>query len=69
MTKRVLRIDEDRCMGHGLCYASAPELLNEGEDGFVAQRGMDTEVPEELEVEAALVEGVCPEGAITLLDG
>src|ERR1700683_2368396 len=34
-----LRVDADRCTGHGRCYSTAPNLLSDDEEGFVTLRG------------------------------
>ncbi|WP_433474219.1 ferredoxin [Spirillospora sp. CA-142024] len=61
-----LSIDADKCMGHGRCYMSAPGLLSDDEEGFVAQRGQTVEVPEGMREEAQEAADACPEGAISL---
>ncbi|MFI0773454.1 ferredoxin [Streptomyces sp. NPDC021212] len=66
MTAR-LRLDAARCTGHGRCYAVAPDLLSDDEEGFVEQRGTDLPVPAPLLGQAAEAESACPEMAITLL--
>jgi len=52
-------------MGHGRCYAVAPDLLSDDEEGFVAQAGQDLDVPAELVGQAQDAAGACPEYAIT----
>lgn len=61
-----ISIDVDKCMGHGRCYAMAPDLLSDDEEGYVAQRGQVLSVPEELSDQAREAVSACPEGAITL---
>ena len=63
-----LTVDSRRCMGHGRCYASAPDLLTYDDDGYVTARGEVVDVPA-AQVEAAR-EAVanCPETAIELFD-
>lgn len=63
-TMRV-RIDAERCEGHGRCYATAPELFRPDEvgDGQVIGEG---DVPPQLEREARLAAANCPERAITI---
>jgi ferredoxin len=62
-----LRLDAARCTGHGRCYAVAPDLLSDDEEGFVEQRGSEIPVPGPLLGQAADAEGACPEMAIALL--
>lgn len=59
-----LKIDADRCMGHGRCYSVAPDLLSDDEEGFVAQRGQTVEVPAGAEAQAVDAADACPESAI-----
>lgn len=66
MTLRV-HIDDDRCEGHGRCYALAPELFEPDEIGSGVVVG-DGVVPLELADRARLAVGNCPELAIELLD-
>ena len=61
-----LSIDADKCMGHGRCYAVAPDLLTDDEEGFVAQRGQTVEVPSGAEDQAQDAADACPEGAIAI---
>ncbi|MDV2478386.1 ferredoxin [Rhodococcus zopfii] len=60
-----LSIAQGKCMGHGRCYAVAPDLLSDDEEGFVAQAGQDLDVPAELVGQAQDAAGACPEYAIT----
>jgi ferredoxin len=62
-----LRIDADKCMGHGRCYSVAAGLLSDDEEGFVAQRGQTIEVPDGLLAQAQDAADACPESAIGLL--
>lgn len=61
-----IAIDAARCMGHGRCYAIAPDLLSDDEEGFVAQRGTCWEVETALIGQAEDAADACPESAITL---
>ncbi len=61
-----LRVDADRCTGHGRCYSVAPKLLSDDDEGFVTLRGSampitDGQLPDAEEAVAA-----CPERAVTL---
>ena len=63
-----LTVDADRCMGHGRCYAVAPDLLSYDEEGFVTIRGQVIDVPEDqLEAAREAVES-CPEEAVHLIE-
>jgi len=61
-----LRVDMDLCVGHGRCYALAPDLFGEDERGYCVLL-RDT-VPPDLADQARLAEQNCPEGAITETD-
>jgi len=61
-----ISIDAAKCMGHGRCYAVAPDLLSDDEQGFVAQSGQTLEVPENLRDQAREAVDACPESAISL---
>jgi ferredoxin len=60
-----IRVDADKCTGHGRCYTVAPELLSYDDDGFVTIRGMAIEVPPDQSNAAREAVDSCPEGAIT----
>jgi ferredoxin len=62
-----VRIDEERCEGHGRCYALAPELFEPDEIGNGRVLG-DGAVPAGLEEKARLAAANCPELAV-LIDG
>jgi ferredoxin len=60
-----LRIDADRCTGHGRCYALAPALFEPDDEGHgVVLHG--GEVPAGQEDDARRATTNCPERAITL---
>ncbi len=60
-----LTIDADKCQGHGRCYAVAPDLLSDDEQGFVAQGGTTFDVPDDLLGQAEEAVDACPEMAIS----
>lgn len=60
-----LRIDVDRCSGHGRCYSLAPELFEPDELGNGRVLG-DGAVGEELIDKARRAVANCPERAITM---
>ena len=59
-----VRVDLALCVGHGRCYALAPDVFGEDERGYCV---LECEtVPPELERQARLAEANCPEGAIAV---
>jgi ferredoxin len=62
-----VNVDLDRCVGHGRCYALAPEVYAADDAGHCEL--LVTEVPPELEGQARIGEANCPEQAITLEEG
>ena len=63
-----LRIDSERCQGHGRCYDLAPGLFGEDDEGYGRVLG-DGEVPPGSEHEARLAVANCPEHAIEASGG
>ncbi|NUR92467.1 MAG: ferredoxin [Nonomuraea sp.] len=61
-----VRIDTDRCQGHGRCYDLAPELFGEDDEGYGTVLG-DGAVAPDKEKAARLAVANCPERAIELL--
>ena len=59
-----LRVDAAACVGHGRCYALAPELFAPDDEGHSIVLVED--VPPDLEAQARVGEANCPERAITL---
>ena len=58
-----VRVDEERCQGHGLCRLSAPDIFfAREEDGHAYV--LSATVPEGREDEALLAADSCPELAI-----
>jgi ferredoxin len=62
-----LRIDSERCQGHGRCYDIAPSLFGEDDEGYGQVLG-DGIVPVGREHEARLAVANCPEQAIELVE-
>jgi ferredoxin len=58
-----VRVDEERCQGHGLCRLSAPDIFFAREEDGHAYVLSET-VPEGREDEAQLAADSCPELAI-----
>ena len=61
-----VRVDLERCVGHGRCYVLAPDIFTEDERGNCVL--LVETVPPELEHQARLGEENCPEQAISLSD-
>ncbi|GAA1880971.1 ferredoxin [Actinomadura bangladeshensis] len=61
-----VRIDSERCQGHGRCYDLAPDLFGEDEEGYGTVLG-DGAVPADREQNARLAAANCPERAIDVL--
>jgi ferredoxin len=60
-----VHVDEERCEGHGRCYATAPEVFEADEVGNGREIG-DGAVPPDLEHKARVAVANCPERAITI---
>lgn len=61
-----IEVDGDRCVGHGRCYALAPDLFEADDDGYCITRSREV-TPEE-EAQARVGVDSCPEGAIALVE-
>jgi ferredoxin len=62
-----VRIDSERCQGHGRCYDLVPALFGDDDEGFGQVLG-DGVVPPDKEREARLAVANCPEQAIELVE-
>ena len=62
-----VHVDQERCEGHGRCYATAPEVFVADDIGNGHEIG-DGQVPPELEQKARLGAANCPERAV-IVDG
>lgn len=60
-----VRVDAERCQGHGRCYATAPELFDADDIGNGHEIGDGTVAPD-LEHKARVAVANCPEEAIVL---
>jgi ferredoxin len=60
-----VRIDDDRCTGHGRCYTLAPGVFGCDDSGFGEVLG-DGELDDDLVGEARLAALNCPERAVVL---
>jgi len=63
-----VRIDAERCQGHGRCYDLVPDLFGDDDEGFGQVLG-DGDVPSDKERDARLAVANCPERAIDLIEG
>lgn len=61
-----LRLDADRCQGHGRCYSLQPDLFEADEEGHGTALIVD--IPDELRQAAMRAAAECPERAITTGD-
>lgn len=62
-----IHVDAERCQGHTLCSAQAPDLIGLSEDDGHAH-ALVAAVPAGLEDQARRARVACPEQAITLDD-
>jgi ferredoxin len=60
-------IDPNLCVGHGQCYLSVPDLIEDDERGLAHVRG-DGHVPHPRLEALQRAQKVCPEGAVLLID-
>jgi ferredoxin len=59
-------LDDDACVGHGRCYALAPEVFEPDDMGHCVLRHDD--VPGDLMEQARTGVRACPEDALTIVD-
>jgi ferredoxin len=62
-----LQIDPNRCVGHGQCYAVAPDLIADDDRGLAHVRGNGCVPPRRLE-SLQRAQRLCPEQAVLLTD-
>jgi ferredoxin len=68
-TSRTVRIDTQVCEGHGRCYALFPEIFYDDDSGYgVVNDDVDLADSAMLETAWKAVE-VCPESAISIVEG
>jgi ferredoxin len=60
-------VDDQMCVGTGMCEATAPELFEIGDDGI--SHVLKPEVPPELVAAAREAAENCPTRALSLTDG
>jgi ferredoxin len=61
-----IRLDNQKCQGHGRCYALSPDVFDSDDLGQAILLLADGNVPPELEAAARLAADNCPEYAITI---
>jgi ferredoxin len=61
-----VRVDEERCRGHGVCCSVCPEVFAINDDGYAEV--LVPEVPPELYDAANEAIDSCPESAISATD-
>lgn len=59
-------VDQDTCIGCGLCAATCPEVFSMGEEGLA--KAIVTDIPEDEESEAEDARDGCPVSAISIED-
>ncbi len=62
-----VHVDRDKCVGHGRCYALAPQVFQPDDIGNAEEIG-DGTVPPELEAKARLAAANCPEMAVIITE-
>jgi len=61
-----VRLDPEKCTGHGRCYVLGPDVYGEDDAGRCVPRW--SEVPPDLADQARAGADNCPEGALELAD-
>jgi ferredoxin len=59
-------VDEDACIGAGNCVRTAPDVFDQGEEGFVEL--LDDNPPSRLDQDLLLARRLCPARAITVIE-
>lgn len=63
----IVRVDSEKCQGHGRCFALAPDLFELDEYGTSTVLGGGTVTPDQVSV-ARVVAANCPEYAVIIED-
>jgi ferredoxin len=63
-----ISLDNEACVGHGRCYALAPDVYDADDEGHCVLRFPDAPIPVELESKAKLGAANCPEQALTVAE-
>jgi ferredoxin len=64
-----VKIDAALCSGHGRCAVLAPTVYKLDDNGYNADRGKTLDIPAEQAAAARKGAKLCPERAITLIEG
>ena len=59
-----VRIDDDRCRGHGMCVSACPKVFDIGDGGYAVT--LVTEVPADLQAQVRTAVIQCPERSISI---
>ena len=59
-------VDQDVCIGAGNCVRTAPDVFDQGEEGFVEL--LDDNPPSRLDQDLLLARRLCPARAITVIE-
>ena len=59
-----IRYDRERCTGHGRCYALAPDVFGEDDEGYCVPE--TTEPGPDQQAKARLAVDNCPEEALSI---
>jgi ferredoxin len=62
-----IRVNPEKCMGHGMCTALVPDVYQINEESGYNEMG-DFERPDDDRAEVLRGVSACPEGAISVLD-
>ncbi len=62
-----IELNAEACVGHGRCYALAPEVYDADDDGHCVIR-IEGDIPPELEADARKGIANCPESALSAVD-
>jgi ferredoxin len=61
-----IRVDREKCTGHGRCYVLAPEVYGADDEGYCVL--LQADVPADQQDIATRAALNCPEDAITILN-
>ncbi len=64
-----VRLDVDSCVGHGRCYAIAPDVFDADDQGHCVLRFADEPIPAPLNDQARQAVTNCPEHALASYRG
>ncbi|MBI2704934.1 MAG: ferredoxin [Actinobacteria bacterium] len=61
-----VRLDDELCVGHGRCYALAPDVFDADDQGHCVLRFDDEDLPERFVDVAKQAVANCPEDALAM---